>query len=567
MHDSVEGQLVRIRGQAPILSSAPSAPAPGLSASHLAHSNELYQVPILPSAPPALGLPARNLAQSNDPFLTPPQPGTAYQYTAEQLYQQTGDGIRVRGSSPNMEVYERVDEIPSEVQQQLAAAKAKFAAIRQQKMLADQQLLDWQHQADRAAAQAKAQSDLQHYQHQIQEAEAQLQQTQQAFHRLQVSSTQQQPHLSVSQAQRQSVLRQSAHGQEYVTTIRETLQPAVSAFEIVVGTDGRRYKVPKSQMAQVPDFDIVTGSDGQQYKVARSQLSQVCGPQQHQQVHSMPSQVSPEYPWQPSVAQAGQVRTAPSVFSQQQLVTQPQYHSTAGPAVILPQVHSVPGAGVGVTAQHGGGDLEKLRGIVNLSDNDVARKPIKVIDYAKKCPAKWCKQLKPTTMNLPVFGYGATSELIDSLSGRTDQIPENVLLAKLRHLRDVFEVCCINSKESEFCDYGWTLARDYALKVQEKVEQQHHSWANHTGIQTDVLLSAQMEFPRPAKTKEDPKKVGDKPLCTTYNKCTTDGKCDYEVSSGRACLRKHECSWCRKNKNQGHKHQESKCPSKSAGGK
>ena len=88
---------------------------------------------------------------------------------------------------------------------------------------------------------------------------------------------------------------------------------------------------------------------------------------------------------------------------------------------------------------------EKLRGIVNLADNEGPRKPIKLIEYAKKCPAKWCKQIKPTSMNLPVFGYGATSEMIDSLTGRIEPVPQNVLLAKLKHLRDVFEVCCIRN--------------------------------------------------------------------------------------------------------------------------
>ena len=105
------------------------------------------------------------------------------------------------------------------------------------------------------------------------------------------------------------------------------------------------------------------------------------------------------------------------------------------------------------------------------------------------------------------------------------------------------------SLKTELCDYGWTLARDYALKVQDKVDQQQHSWEIHTGIQSDVLFSAQMEFPRPAK-KDQPKIGGgsdrDKPLCTTYNKFTTEGKFEYEVSSGRACIRKHECTWCRK---------------------
>ena len=172
------------------------------------------------------------------------------------------------------------------------------------------------------------------------------------------------------------------------------------------------------------------------------------------------------------------------------------------------------------------------------------------------------------TMNLPVFGYGAVAELVASMSGRADPLPENVILAKLTHLQNVFEVCCINSTETELCSYGWTLARDYSLKVQEKIDQQLISWESISqGIQTDVLVSSQMEFPRPAKEKEPIKKGPDydKPLCTTYNKCTTEGKCEFEVRNpGRSCLRKHECSWCRQNKNQLRKHQELKCASKLA---
>ena len=37
-----------------------------------------------------------------------------------------------------------------------------------------------------------------------------------------------------------------------------------------------------------------------------------------------------------------------------------------------------------------------------------------------------------------------------------------------------------------------------------------------------------------------------KDLCTSYNKCQTEGKCEYEVTHpGKVCLRKHECSYCR----------------------
>ena len=246
LKDTVEQQLSGFRGQAPVLSSAPSAPAPGL---------------------PTSG---------------------AFFHTPPQFYQQAGDGIRVTGSSPIEGQLGRAG-VPSLVQQQLADARAKFAAVRQQGMIADQQLLDWQHQADMAAAQTKAQTDLQHYQQQIMEAEAQLLHSQQALRLLQVGA---------GQPQRQSVLRQTAaqpgYGHDYVGSAGQTyVQPAQPDFEIVVGTDGRRYKVPKSQMAVVPDFEIVTGSDGQRYKVPRSHMSQI---PVSQQSPSLPTQNSDVYP-------------------------------------------------------------------------------------------------------------------------------------------------------------------------------------------------------------------------------------------------------------------------------
>ena len=206
-----------------------------------------------------------------------------------------------------------------------------------------------------------------------------------------------------------------------------------------------------------------------------------------------------------------------------------------------------------------------MKGIYSLVESDGARKSAKLLDYVKKCPAKWCKNVKQSNMNLPVFVYGTISELTASLSGRTDPLPEKVLLAKLQHLQNVAEICCINSSEVDFCSYGWVLARDYATKVQDKIDQNLTSWnTSCSGIQTDVLVSAQMEFPRPAKTKDPAKSTkSDDLVCTTYNRCTTEGKCNYEIANpGRSCQRKHECSWCKKNKNQSLKHQESRCTGK-----
>jgi hypothetical protein len=54
------------------------------------------------------------------------------------------------------------------------------------------------------------------------------------------------------------------------------------------------------------------------------------------------------------------------------------------------------------------------------------------------------------------------------------------------------------------------------------------------GFRTATLISSQMEHTRPPPTPREPKKVvggGEKKdVCTAYNKCKTEGKCDHEVS-------------------------------------
>ena len=211
---------------------------------------------------------------------------------------------------------------------------------------------------------------------------------------------------------------------------------------------------------------------------------------------------------------------------------------------------------------------EKIRGILNLVDKEGGPKKPKFIDYVKQCPVKWAGQVKPETMNLPVYAWGALAEVTASLSGRAEKLPENVILAKLQHLQSVLEVCCINSAATEYNNYGWVLARHYASKVQAKVDQQLTDWSSMpAGVQTADLVSAQMEYPKPAEKKgivkkgeEDRTSTG---LCTTYNTSTTVEKCDYEVGHpGRTCLRKHECTWCRKHLSRSHHHQVWKCAKK-----
>ena len=169
------------------------------------------------------------------------------------------------------------------------------------------------------------------------------------------------------------------------------------------------------------------------------------------------------------------------------------------------------------------------------------------------------------------------SELESSLSGRTEQFPEGVFLAKLRHIRNYLDVCCLNSDSSDFKGYGWSIAKDYALKVEGEVEQRLTSWEDMSGgVQTNQLVLAQMDCPKPTASKpaqkggiggtgnkEKEALAAAKPRCPTYNSCKTDDKCEYEVSNPeKKCLFKHECNWCKKHLRQTWNHQEWNCKKK-----
>jgi hypothetical protein len=216
---------------------------------------------------------------------------------------------------------------------------------------------------------------------------------------------------------------------------------------------------------------------------------------------------------------------------------------------------------------------ERVAGIVSLLEGGVTKKQPKVIEHAKKCPTKWAKQATMNNINLPLFAWAAVTEIEASLSGRSEAMSEGTMIGKMRHLKNVLEVCCLNSTAGEFSSYGWTLARDYAMKVENEVDQRLATWQDMSvGVRTATVLAAQMENPRkseqqPQPPKKPPPARGAKETCTTYNKCTTEGKCEYEVQHpDRSCLKKHECSWCRANKGQSWRHQVWKCKCKESAG-
>ena len=207
-----------------------------------------------------------------------------------------------------------------------------------------------------------------------------------------------------------------------------------------------------------------------------------------------------------------------------------------------------------------------MTGITRIEKN--GKKGHRLVDLAKQCPAKWSKQTTSNSISMPLYMWASISELEAALSGRSQQIHETELVGKLRHIKHTLEVCCLNSSSTDYSGYGWLIAKDYAFKVEEEVANGLIEWSDlQAGLRTNTLVLSQMDCPRQSSNKSAKTKDSDKQLCTTFNKCTTSGKCDYEVANpGRSCQRRHECSWCRNNLGQGNKHQERECRKKNDNG-
>ena len=263
------------------------------------------------------------------------------------------------------------------------------------------------------------------------------------------------------------------------------------------------------------------------------------------------------------------IQDASAAHSQQQVSPQP------GQVYVHPSQPSSQQQLEQVQLQHHQGQhlKEGLTGISRLNQGGVTKMPVKPLDFAKQCPAKWAKKATSETINLPLYTYGSISELEASLSGRSASLSPEEFLAKIRHIRNYLEVCCLNSEPTDFKSYGWIIAKDYALKVEGGVEQKLRSWeAMSDGVQTDKLVLAQMDFPRPLQAirkpgvgKDTEYRSGSTPKerCKTYNSCKTEDKCEYELAHPeKKCILKHECSWCKLNLKQSYKHQEWACKKK-----
>ena len=83
-------------------------------------------------------------------------------------------------------------------------------------------------------------------------------------------------------------------------------------------------------------------------------------------------------------------------------------------------------------------------------------------------------------------------------------------LARLKHLKNVFEICCLSSNLATFADTPWQVAREYDSRIISDIESGVKSWESlSNGLETDAIYVAKevvalkLNSKKPAKDKDE----------------------------------------------------------------
>ena len=220
---------------------------------------------------------------------------------------------------------------------------------------------------------------------------------------------------------------------------------------------------------------------------------------------------------------------------------------------------------------------DRFPGIYPLNEkqgNIDDKKSPTIIDWARNCPVTYAEKLKYEEINLPVYVWACVSEILSSRTGLTPDMPQGELEARLQHLLCVLQVALIHSEKTDYNSTGWNIASIYAKRIQQKLDRGLDSWEGFARFGHDphpsemFAAKTEADSKQPKKKKEEVKLKSEKKMCTTWNNCEVERKCQYLVDNPTAtrCFRRHECSYCiEKNLGNFH-HQRRFCPKKRAAG-
>ena len=200
-------------------------------------------------------------------------------------------------------------------------------------------------------------------------------------------------------------------------------------------------------------------------------------------------------------------------------------------------------------------------------------KQLKAFEFAATGQFGYRSQLKQDNLNAILFAYGSFKHLEAAKLGLI-KMQDVEFLARLRHLKNVFEIACLSSNLSSFSDYSWQVAREYDTRVISDIESGAKTWSTlSNGLETDALYCANQtvelknktnnkkssQGPNDRKDKKDKRENKSKP-CTTYNTHRASEGCFWEHNNrGETCVYEHFCSWCKTNRDVKEKHKLFEC--------
>ena len=258
-----------------------------------------------------------------------------------------------------------------------------------------------------------------------------------------------------------------------------------------------------------------------------------------------------------------------------QLRSDPAIVSQAA-AMLSSATHNVPP----LNPQYGLGTVQNdqvISSVDQLYAATTVNKQLRAFEFASTGQFPYKNQLKQDNCNAVCFAYGAFKHLEAAKSGLIKNMSESEFLARLKHLKNVFEIACLSSTLTSFSDPSWQIAREYDARVTADIESGIKSWDTlSSGLETDSIYCAKetVELKNRAKKppkdpkdrlkrnddeklkKADPRKNG----CTTFNTHRASDGCYWEhTNKGETCVFEHFCSWCKVNRDVKEKHKILNC--------
>ena len=251
----------------------------------------------------------------------------------------------------------------------------------------------------------------------------------------------------------------------------------------------------------------------------------------------------------------------------------PASHTQQQPVVTNP----LEGLGAALGYRNSVAQPQVITSVDQLYAATIKNKQLRAFEFAASSMFPYKSQLTQNNCNAVVFAYGSLKHLEAIVSGLIPGVSETELLARIRHLKNVFEVVSLSSNLASFSEPAWQVAREYDNKIVSDIESGAKTWQGLSiGLETDAIYVAkevtELKNRPKNKAKEktdkfDKSDKSDKALkkdpgsgCTTYNTHRSSEGCYWEsVNQGKTCVYDHSCSWCKTNRETVERHKSINC--------